>query len=1168
MVRQVVIFSFLSLLQLDSQIRPLTALQMFRQLTKKPHKSMTRRAEHSRQSAIYPKNGVFLMAQNNEGDEANASVPTKAPTPRPVELDRDGVRRRYLLFSILAGASASPLVRATAAQAQQQLLEQDLEATAAADSATLTDIIKPPTDKREYAAFTLDNGLRVLLCNDPSSNEAGAAMDVHVGACSDPVNTKGLAHFTEHMLFLGTKDYPKEDSFEAFLATNGGRSNAYTDAENTVYFFDMATESDSRFAEGLLRFGSFFANPLFTESATDRELKAIDSENAKNLQSDSFRYFQMEKSRANVNHPFSKFFTGNKQTLLDDTRNQGINLRQELVNFYQSYYSSNQMTLAVVGPQSIEKLQIMVQNAFSKVPNRQTPKPETSWNGIKPFTESSSVVPSFRHVVEIVPVQDLRQITISWPIVYKDEQERLDILLDKPSDYIAHLLGHEGPRSLLSYLKHQGWANSVATATEEQLSDFETFQVVVGLTQKGLAAVNDVIEAIYAYIAMMRDQTIPKYVYEEVLRLDELQWRFATKGGIGGYVQSLASSMQNFPAPLYIAGPRRLALKGFDALQLSDQARVTFQSKEQFDNTRALVARYIDELTVDNALLTVLSKTFEGKTNEKEVWYGTDYRARKLEGAVLNKWQQPVPAKKLRLEFPRSNKFIPTEAGLRVKNSVTNGADRERLKSFEDRMLAPTPPRIIRDDERWTAYFKPDDRFGQPKGYVIFELVTADAFSNPVKAALGNIYELVVSDRLGEYAYDASLAGLVYEVKVVPRGVRLTFGGYNDKLKEFASYISKKLSRDLDDVLPKTDDEFDRYKDQILRALSAFDVKQPYAHASYYAQITLQPHRFQYDNSELLAATRRVSLPDLVEYARNVWSSGKGEALVQGNFDEKEALELVNQLDATITFRPVPKSEYPPRLEALPLPQSSAKALPTRLVITEPNAKNENSVGYVMIQSLGKSEKEHVMLELISSILEEPYYNSLRTKQQLGYIVSSGLRGVGETRTLAFIVQSAVAPADKLVTATLNFLDSAQATLEKLPKGDLAVYIKSLIDRKTEPDKDLIAEVTRNWSELSSGRLQFDRIQREAAALLDVDKADILDFWKRIYAGDGRRVMICEMIPQQGPASSELPHVSMGYSASDLSSENLALGIDDIPAFRHDRERLIALDAAHVQVVQ
>ena len=81
----------------------------------------------------------------------------------------------------------------------------------------------------------------------------------------------------------------------------------------------------SHYGEGMDRFGSFFTGPLFTEAATGRELNAIESENSKNLQSDVFRLYQIEKSRANSKHPYSKFYTGNKATLLDGTKKNKIN---------------------------------------------------------------------------------------------------------------------------------------------------------------------------------------------------------------------------------------------------------------------------------------------------------------------------------------------------------------------------------------------------------------------------------------------------------------------------------------------------------------------------------------------------------------------------------------------------------------------------------------------------------------------------------------------------------------------------------------------------------------------------------------------------------------------------------------------------------------------------
>jgi len=1104
------------------------------------------------------------------GSEGTAAPQQQFPQ-LPLTGDPDRIRRRQLLLSMLATANVSPLlfktlaaraVETATATADEQLLDASTFASANVH------VIKPPMDDREYLAYTLDNGIRVLLCSDPSSNEAGAAMDVHVGAFSDPDEVPGLAHFNEHMLFLGTKKYKQEDSFEAFLASNGGSSNAYTDSENTVYYFDLEAEADTKFAEGLSRFGSFFTAPLFTASATGRELNAIDSENAKNLQSDTFRFFQLTKARANLGHPFHKFSTGNKQTLLDDTKARGINLRDELIRFYDRYYSANQMTLAVIGPEPIDKLQKMVADGFGQVKNKHVSKPEDAWTGIVPFGGSEdSVIPAFNHILEIVPVQDLRQVTMSWPIVYRSDQDRTDSLLVKPSNYLGHLLGHEGPRSLVSYLKSKGWANSIAAGAQESLSDFETFELVVSLTTAGLVALDDIIEAVFSYISMLRDRTVPSYIFEEVLQLDELQWRFVTKSSVGGYVQSLAASMQKFPPALYIAGPRRLALDEYAASDsatapaLSDSPRSGFSSKAQLDRTRLDAVKLANALTVDNAMISVISKSFEGQTDRKEKWYGTDYRVRRISEAILDKWRRPVAPMKLSIDFPNPNPFIPSESGLRLKIPPAD-VNREEKRSFESRMVPLPPPVVIRDDGpdgRWTVYFKQDDRFGQPKGFVIFELLSREVYASPLQAALGTMYELTVSDRLREYTYDAELAGLTYDVRVLPRGVRLTFGGYNDKLKEFASYVCKKLSREVSDVLPKTDNDFERYKDLIMRGLSAFDVKQPYAHASYYAQLALQPHRFQYTNQDLRDATRKITLPDLVDYVKGLWSSGKGEALVQGNFDQGEALDLINTIGASIQFRPIPESLYPPRLEALPLPPTSREILPTRILLAEPNGSNENSVSYAMLQSLGKTEKDHVLIELLSAIVQEPFYNELRTKKQLGYIVSSGIRGIGDTRTLSFVVQSSVATADELTLEILNFLETVEdKILSKVSKADVAVYVKSLLDRKTEPDKELTTEVTRNWSEIASGRLQFDRIQKEAAALLDVSKQDLLDFWKKLYSGDGRRALISQVIPKRGPASSTAPPTTTGYTSDDVNTEGLVLGIDDLEQFRRDREKIVS----------
>lgn len=557
------------------------------------------------------------------------------------------------------------------------------------------------------------------------------------------------------MSFLGSKPYPSEEAFSKFLSSNGGMSNAYTDSEDTVYYFNMEAEANGRLAEGLNIFGSLFTSPLFTEGATGRELNAIESENAKNLQTDSFRIYQLMKSRANSDHPYSKFFTGNKKTLLDDTKAQKLNLRQELINFHSKYYSATQMTLAIVAPQPIYELKDMVQKSFSQVPNKNVDKPEEVWRGIAPYRNGGSVVPSFNHIVEVVPVQDLRQVTLSWPIVYETPEDTQEALLRKQSNYVGHLIGHEGPGSLLSYLKRKQWANVVSCGTEAELSDFENLEVTVGLTISGLANLNKVIEAIFTHISMLRERPIPDYVFQEVLQTNELAWRFTTKGNPGSYVQSLVASMQQYPPELYVAGPRRIALQETEEKLLDTSApRSRFSSKAELDATRESVNKFISNLTLDKVMITVLSKSFVGKTDKIEKWYGTNYSVRPIPVETIMEWQNCPSPKSFKIDYPRPNVFIPSDAGLRVKFPPK---EKNLSKDFETRITPIPPPTIIRDDGaegRWTVHYKADDRFGLPKAFVVFQLLASEISESPYKAALSTFYDACIVDRLGEYAYD------------------------------------------------------------------------------------------------------------------------------------------------------------------------------------------------------------------------------------------------------------------------------------------------------------------------------------------------------------------------------------------------------------------------------
>lgn len=127
-------------------------------------------------------------------------------------------------------------------------------------SANPIQIRKPITDQRHYEYRELGNGLKTILISDPSAEESAAAIAVEAGSFAEPNEFPGLAHYLEHILFLGTKKYPIIDDFFQFIEKHGGSPNAYTADLRTVYYFDILPEY---LEEGMDRLADFFIEPLF-----------------------------------------------------------------------------------------------------------------------------------------------------------------------------------------------------------------------------------------------------------------------------------------------------------------------------------------------------------------------------------------------------------------------------------------------------------------------------------------------------------------------------------------------------------------------------------------------------------------------------------------------------------------------------------------------------------------------------------------------------------------------------------------------------------------------------------------------------------------------------------------------------------------------------------------
>ena len=209
--------------------------------------------------------------------------------------------------------------------------------------------------------MTLSSGLEILLVSTEKlvqskkqpleSAKAAAAMCVQVGSFADPVEAEGLAHFLEHMVFMGSSKFPSENQYDQYISSHGGSCNAYTEGEHTVYQFDITGEYLPR---ALDMFASCFISPLFKRNATNRELEAIDSEFNLASTNDDVRAQQLFSSFAQSNHVLTKFSWGNHQSLKTVPKEKGIDMEVMLRSFHRTHYTPANMKLVVVAPQHLD----------------------------------------------------------------------------------------------------------------------------------------------------------------------------------------------------------------------------------------------------------------------------------------------------------------------------------------------------------------------------------------------------------------------------------------------------------------------------------------------------------------------------------------------------------------------------------------------------------------------------------------------------------------------------------------------------------------------------------------------------------------------------------------------------------------------------------------------
>lgn len=344
---------------------------------------------------------------------------------------------------------------------------------------------------------------------------------------------------------MGTKKYPIENAYSQYLASHSGSSNAYTGATSTNYYFEVgakaAEDADadevSPFYGALDRFAQFFIEPLFLSNTLDRELRAVDSENKKNLQSDQWRIHQLEKSLSNPKHPYCHFSTGNLEVLKIEPEARGVDVRKKFMEFHGQHYSANRMKLVILGREPLDTLEAWAAELFAGVHNKNLE--QNRWEDEVPYGPNDLLTQCFAK-----PVMDSRSLDLCFPFI--DEELLFE---SQPSRYISHLIGHEGPGSIMAYIKSKGWANGLnAGAYPVCPGTPGIFSCQIRLTEDGLTHYQEIVKVFFQYISLLKEAPPQEWIFEEQKGLADVAFKFKQKTPASRFTSNISSVMQT-PLP-------------------------------------------------------------------------------------------------------------------------------------------------------------------------------------------------------------------------------------------------------------------------------------------------------------------------------------------------------------------------------------------------------------------------------------------------------------------------------------------------------------------------------------------------------------------------------------------------------------------------------------------
>jgi insulysin len=852
-------------------------------------------------------------------------------------------------------------------------------------------IRKSLIDKAEYRHSTLKNNVRVLTVSEPGLDKCSCALSVRTGSFDNPESIQGLAHFLEHMLFMGTEKYPRENELFSFLSRNGGSSNAYTSSEVTVYYFDVSPEA---FREAIGIFSEFFKKPLFLKNTVEREISAVNSEFLNGLENDEWRNFRMRQHFSKKDHPANKFTVGNNRTLRKD------NIWSLVREFWESKYKSKDMCVVIYGSEKSEVLE-EYSRTFEEIPEHHGIERSVEELGFgsedeqSPFYKTEVFDESFlNREIRIRPIKEQNTLLVSTVLPSEYRHFR-----NNPYLYLSHMFSREDKDGFILQLKDEGLAFSASFSTETTIG-YTAATIEICLTERGGREYKRVLKHLREYFLNVR---ITEEEYYKVKEINECLFMYAEKMEPCLVAEKLAECMQFYPVEHVLDHEYTFEVFQRDFIEYAARSLGDYRSW----------------------LVFCLSK--EGSFAEKEEFYNIEYSV-----------GETIFAREMLKEW------------ITVSNTSIIGEE-EKKGDFRIETL---------NGGKITYLF--DDSYGEPKAHLFFLL--------RMEKAEENMYEYYILLRKAEDTFYKKYHGAAtsYQVSidfdVLILGIEVRIRGFSYGIASVAKLFFEVLFGAPDAS------RFEVLKEELRDEFLSEKHNRAFRLLPYGMDSLLVP-------GFKLPEERLEMLEGLKEYVK-MPTSFYLEVLGVGNIryeDVLEVYEFVRSRQSSITD------------------VHSLRYLKGKLCASIRTADDKNNAcGLYYPTGEHGNYREVAMAFLLLQTLEEMFFDQLRTKEELGYIVYARVHSVHERHYLAFVVQSH-RDADFLEKRIRKFVADLKEYFETMDDETFNEYRNSAICYLKEEHKNLSAYSSFLWGKYLCNVVDIAYKKKVAELARGLTKKDLMD---------------------------------------------------------------------------